>query len=147
MRSGFSLLEILLALAILGGALTVLSQIAGTGTDAALEARDLAIARVICQSKLAEVMLTTATPQTVVSTPVESIDSGSLTPFFYSVDVLPGQLDGLLSIRVQVQAMNPNSNTPRVTYSLVRWMVDPALGLEEAEAAAKAEAEALAGEV
>lgn len=144
MRHAFSLLEILLALAILGGSLAVLSQIAGTGIDAAREARDLVLARVICQSKLSEAMLTGTTPQAVVSTPVEDVDSQSLTPFFYSIEVVPGQLEGLLAIRVEVQAMNPDTNTPLVTYSLVRWMIDPALGLEEAEAAEKAEAEALA---
>jgi len=52
-RSGFSLLEILLALSILGGSLAVLSQIAEIGTSAAREARELSVCRMLCQSKLA----------------------------------------------------------------------------------------------
>ncbi len=44
-RSGFSLLEILLALAILGGSLAILSRIVDTGAGAAREARDLSVAR------------------------------------------------------------------------------------------------------
>lgn len=134
MRRGFSLLEIMLALAILGGSLAVLSQIASSGVDAAREARDLAMARIICQAKLSETLLTGITPQTVVGAPVESIDSQSLTTFNYSVEVVPGQMAGLLSVRVTVEAMDENSGTPRVSYSLVRLMVDPALGLESAEA-------------
>ncbi len=146
-RRGFSLLEILLALAILGGSMAVLSQIASTGVDAAREARDLSMARIICQSKLSEAMLTGTTPVSITTAPVASIDSQSLTEFVYSVEVMPGQLDGLLSIRVQVDALDSDSGTPLVSFSLVRWMIDPSLGLEEAEAEEAAAAEAAAGGV
>ena len=79
-RSGFSLLEMLLALAILGGSLAVLSQIATTGTDAAREARDLALARLLCQSKLSETLLQDITPTSIPSAPAEVFDSNSTTP-------------------------------------------------------------------
>lgn len=136
-RDGFSLLEILLALAILGGAMAVLSQIAETGTSAAREARDLSVARLLCQSKLSETLLDAASgisPQTVIDAPLEAFDSGSLTTFNYSVEVQPGQLDGLLNLRVTVTAVNPSGGAPLATYSLTRWMIDPLLGLEAAEA-------------
>jgi general secretion pathway protein I len=133
-RQAFSLLEILLALAILGGALTVLSQIASTGVDAAREARDLVMARMICQAKLSELLIATTVPQSVASLPVQSIDSGSVTDFVYSVEIQPGQLDGLLVVHVQVDAVNPNGGAPLVSYALDRWMVDPSLDLEGAEA-------------
>ena len=55
-RRGFSLLEILLALAFLGGSLAILSRIVDTGISAAREARDLSIARMIW-AKLSEVLL------------------------------------------------------------------------------------------
>lgn len=136
-RSGFSLMEILLALAILGGSLALLSRIADTGITAAREARDLSVARMLCQSKLSELLLDSSAgivPLSVPSTLVESFDSQSTTPFSYSVDVGPTPLDGLLMIRVTVEALNPNGGPSLARYSLVRWMVDPALGLEEAEA-------------
>jgi prepilin-type N-terminal cleavage/methylation domain-containing protein len=139
-RDGFSLLEILLALAILGGSLALLSRIAETGTMAAREARDLSIARILCQTKLSQLLLDSSsgiTPQSVPSTPLESFDSQSTTPFVYSMDVQPATLNGLLVIRVTVEAQNPNGGPPLARYSLSRWMVDPALGLEEAEEAEK----------
>ncbi len=145
-RLGFSLLEILLSLAILGGALAVLSQIAGTGGDAAREARDLVMARIICQSKLSEMLLTRTVPTSVVSMPVTSIDSESLTEFVYSIQVQPGQLQGILAVRVQVDAVNPGGGVPLVSFSLDRWMVDPTLDLEGAEAEELAAQEAAAGE-
>ncbi|TWU47200.1 hypothetical protein Poly51_49980 [Rubripirellula tenax] len=140
-RRGFSLLEILLALAILGGALAMLSQIAETGTSAAREARDLSVARLMCQSKLSETLLDAAsgiTPQTIITAPLPSFDSGSMTTFNYSIEVQPASLDGLLSLRVTVVAENPNGGSPLATFVLTRWLVDPALGLEAAEAEAEA---------
>ena len=74
---GFTLLEILLALAILGGSLAVLGTIAKTGTSAARESRDLAVARILCQTKLSEILLENISPQPVVDTPIASADSGS----------------------------------------------------------------------
>lgn len=150
-RRGFSLLEILLALAILGGSLAVLSRIVDTGISASREARDLVVARMLCQSKLSQLLLDSTAgiaPLSVPMTPVESFDSQSTTPFYYSVEVQPGQLDGMLVIRVMVEAQDPSGGQVLARYSLVRWMIDPMLGLEEMEAeeeAAREEA-ALGGE-
>ena len=147
-QHGFSLLEILLALAILGGSMAILSRIVDTGISAAREARDLANARMICQAKLSEVLLNSSsgiTPQAQPATPVESFDSQSTTPFEFSVEVQPGQLGGILLIRVVVEAQNPDGGEPLARYSLVRWMIDPALGLEELEAEEEAAREEAAG--
>ncbi len=147
-QQGFSLLEILLALAILGGSMAILSRIVDTGISAAQEARDLANARMICQAKLSEVILNSAsgiTPQTQPLTPVDSFDSQSTTPFEFSVEVQPGQLGGILLIRVVVEAQNPDGGESLARYSLVRWMIDPALGLEELEAEEEAARDEAAG--
>ena len=66
-------------------------------------------------------------------TPVDSFDSQSTTPFSFSVEVQPGQLGGILLIRVLVEAEDPDGGEPIARYSLVRWMIDPAR-LEELEA-------------
>lgn len=135
-NAGFSLLEMVLALAILGGSLAVLAQIAETGVDAAREARALATARVLCQSKLNEELLNVSAginPVTVLDSPVDSFDSQSLEDYTYSVEVSPGQLDGLLSMRVTVKALANNGEQQVAIYSLDRWVIDPLLGLEEME--------------
>ena len=145
---GFSLLEILLALAILGGSLAVLSQIAEIGTGAAREARDLSVCRILCQSKLSEVLLDTASgisPQNIMDAPLDSFDSASTMVYTYNVEVQPGQLDGLLALRVSVRALEPDSSTPIATFALTRWVVDPTLGLEQAEADEQALKEELTG--
>ncbi len=123
--AGFSLLEMLLALAILGGSLGILSQIAMTGTDAAQEAEHLAQARLIAQSQLAILLASEQTPTVVPPTPVEAMDSGSVSLYEYQVDVAAAPLTGMLALRVTVRALNPNGDTPLATFSLTRWMIDP----------------------
>lgn len=140
-RRGFSLLEIILALAILGGALAVLGQIADTGTDAAREARALAMARVLCQAKLSEVLLNASlgqTPTTVIDAIAEPFDSLATIQYSYSIEVAPAPLEGLLAIRVSVQGLDPDGGPRLAVYQLTRWMIDPALGLEAAEEEEKA---------
>ena len=146
-RHGFSLLEILLALAILGGSLAVLSQIAETGTSAAREARALSMARILAQAKMSEVLLNSTlgqTPTTVIDAQAEPFDSQATSIFIYSTEVAPAPLDGMLAIRVSVQAQNTNGGI-QANYQLTRWMIDPALGLEEAEAEEEAAKEEAAG--
>ena len=148
-RSGFSLLEILLALAILGGSLAALSRIVDIGALAAREARDLSIARILCQTKLAEVMLDAVagiSPQSVPPSPLESFDSDSLTAFSYQIEVNPAPIDGLLAIRVTVEALDSDGGPPLARHSLTRWLIDPLLGLEEAEMEEEAAAAAAAAE-
>ncbi|QDT09354.1 type II secretion system protein [Stieleria marina] len=146
-RRGFSLLEIMLALAILGASLAIIAQIADTGVDAAREARDLSLARILCQAKLSEVLLDATlgqTPQPVFEVPADPFDSASLTVFTYNVEVQPASMDGLLMIRVSAIASD-SAGSPIATYALDRWMIDPELGLAEAELEEEAAKEEAAG--
>ena len=134
-RAGFSLLEILLALAILGGSLAILSQIAYTGVSAAREARDLSMARLLAQTKLSELLLNATagqSPVPVFDQAADSFDSQSTTAFSYSIQVQPAPLDGMLVIRVSTLAVDANG-AQIASYTLDRWMIDPALALEELE--------------
>ncbi|OYP31115.1 hypothetical protein CGZ80_21625 [Rhodopirellula sp. MGV] len=136
-RRAFSLLEMLLAIAILGTSLAILAQIADTGVSAAREARALVTARMICQNKLSEELLNISagqTPTPIMESMVESLDSESMETFFYTIEIAPGQLDGLLVLRVTVEARDSEGTQRIAVYALDRWVVDPALGLEEAEA-------------
>ncbi|MEO1617053.1 MAG: type II secretion system protein [Planctomycetota bacterium] len=135
-RGAFSLLEMILALAILGTSLAVLAQIARTGVDAAREARALATARIICQNKLNELLLNVQAgqaPTTMIDVAADSFDSESSESYLYSVEVMPGQMDGLMTVRLTVKAMAGDGTEQLAIFALDRWYIDPALGLEEAE--------------
>ncbi|MCO8121980.1 type II secretion system GspH family protein [Stieleria sp. TO1_6] len=144
---GFSLLEMLLALAILGTSLAMLAQIAESGVSAAREARALASARMICQGKLSDLLLNVAggqTPATIIDAPAEAFDSETTETYQYSTEVMQGQLDGMLSVRVTVKVFAGDGGTPLATYALDRWVIDPTLGLEAAEAEEAAAREEIA---
>ena len=55
-RSGFSLLEVIMATAILLGCLIVLGDLAAVGRRHARDAEDLTTAQWLCQTKLNEIL-------------------------------------------------------------------------------------------
>ncbi|MEO1526626.1 MAG: type II secretion system protein [Planctomycetota bacterium] len=147
-RSAFSLLEMVLALAILGASLAILAQIADTGTDAAREARALVSCRMICQTKMNEELLNITygqSPAIVVDEPVTPFDSQSTETYLYSLELANGQLDGLLAMRFTVRAMGGDGSEQIAAYVLDRWVIDPLVGLEELEAEEEAAWEELTG--
>ena len=53
-RRGLSLLEVMLAIAILGGSIAVIGELIRVGTISAAKTRDLTTAQILCESTLAE---------------------------------------------------------------------------------------------
>ena len=122
-RRAFSLIEVILALGILAGAMVVLGELARQGLQHARAARDLTQAELICESKLAEITSGMVSPESVASAPVE-IDVSTSEKWLYSVDVTPVGEEGLLAIRVAVSDKNA-LDQPGREVSLTRWMIDP----------------------
>jgi len=101
-RTGFSLLEVILALAIIGGAVAVLGEAARLALRNAAYARDMARAQLLCESKLSEIV-GGVTPAEPVSRAViaRSTDSGE-PAWLYSIETTTLAEEGLLSVRVSV---------------------------------------------
>lgn len=131
-RSGLSLLEVLLAIAILGGALVVLSELVRIGARSSREARELTVAQLLCEAKLAELELAGTAPQTATKQPCETNPD-----WVYSVEVQPSDLEGLMYVMVRVEEAAPASPRP-LEFTLARWLLDPSLEADAlaAEAAA-----------
>lgn len=146
-RRGISLLEIILAIGIMGASLAALSSVVMLGADAALDAKDRVMAQMLCEQQIAEVVLNNLTPVPYSNRPL--VVPGSSTQFVASMQSQPGPIQGVLAVQVTVASDQSGGAQNPVQVSLVRWMVDPLLGLEqleaEEEAAAAAEAEAAAG--
>lgn len=132
-RRGFTLFEVLLALAILVGCLATIGELTRMGLQNAHRAAASATAQLLCESKLAEITsgITAAT-----SAPPTPLDETGL--WQYSVAVEPTADASLLVVRVTVSENLPPQQSP-VDFSLVRWMIDPQAA---ADAAATAESEA-----
>ncbi|MEZ6087982.1 MAG: prepilin-type N-terminal cleavage/methylation domain-containing protein [Pirellulaceae bacterium] len=140
-NSGFSLFEIILALAIFGIAIAALGNIVTLGAKAAIESRDLAYAQIMCQSKMAEIMLNPAGPQPIAQVSLQSNDT--LRQWEYSVVTMPAPVPGMVAVTVTVQTANVDASVTPVQYTLTRWIVDPALDLQGLEDEAAAESDEL----
>lgn len=135
-RPGISLLEVVLAIAILGGSLAALSSVVMTGADAAIDARNRSLAQLLCEGQMAQILLSNVQPVPVQDQPIASPDPS--TAFTVSVESERAPLNGLLAIRVTVSGQGADGSGQPARVSLIRWMVDPQLGLEAAEAEEKA---------
>ena len=125
-RSGLSLLEVMLALAILGGAIAVIGELMRLGMRNAEAARDLSTAQVFCEAKVNEIAAGLLPPQPIASAPIEEIANlDAAGVWLYSVDVEQVDQQGLIAVTVTVY-QDPTLEMRPVDFSLVRWMIDPA---------------------
>jgi len=69
-RTGFSLMEVILATAILLGSVVVLSELAGMGRRQSLRGRDLAEAQQLCETTLHEILTGLRPPEPVEQEPL-----------------------------------------------------------------------------
>ena len=118
-RRGLSLLEVILALAILGGAMVVLSQLINIGHTAAIDARDLSEAQILCDTKVSEV-----TAGIIPSSAVSAADITEAPGWQYSLTVDKASIEGLLVVDCTV-SQDPSQFSVPATYRLVRWIPDP----------------------
>lgn len=126
-RSGFTLLEVLLALAILVGSLATIGALAERGLRHAHRAAAVSKAQLYCESKLAELTAGIIVPAPASGAPLEADPNWT-----YSIDVTPDAVDpALLAVRVTVSE-NVAPPIPPVDFSLTRWMTDPAAAAAEA---------------
>ena len=126
-RSGFTLLEVILALAILGGAIAVLGEASRLALRSAAAARDLARAQMLAENKMAEIEAGITAPDSVdneaFDTESESLEQG--TPrWLFSISSESTDETGIISVRVTVTRDIPAAQRP-VKFSLVHFLPDP----------------------
>ena len=127
-KAGFSLLEVILALAILAGSIAVLGEASRLALKNAEISRDLARAQLLCESKLAEITTGIIAAEAVNNAAFDATTTASLDPnepaWLYSIETQPTDEDGLISVRVTVTRDLPAGQHP-IRFSLVRWIPDP----------------------
>lgn len=134
-RGGFSLLEVILALAILTGAIAVLGEALRLGMRNAQLARDLTEAQLLCESKLAEIAAGLTPADTVPPTQFDCPVGDGLTVWLYSIGLADTEEEGLNLVCVTVTQDLPTEKRP-VEFSLFRWIPDASMqALAESEAA------------
>ena len=123
-QTALSLLEVLLALAILGGTMAVIGELMRIGARNAEIARDSTTAQMLCETKMAELEIGFQPLQAVDATPVEDLEFQEDWLYSLLIEQVDGQ--GLVSVRVLVE-QNPLIYSRPVTFELTRWMIDETL--------------------
>jgi general secretion pathway protein I len=118
-RRALSLLEVTLAIAILGGSLAVIGELVRLGSRQAEEARELTTAQLLCESKMEEIVAGILAPQAVSYAPFDDDPRWS-----YSIDVASLDVRDLIQVTVTVEQAEVSREVP-LTFSLTRWMLDP----------------------
>jgi len=128
-RNALSLLEVVLALAILGAAGAMLAQSMQVATDAGLQARDQAVAELLAESKMSEVIAGAFPPnQSSDWMPVvTTVDPGK---WYFRIQSQPALVQGMLMIQVQITDDPQMQKERPQQFILTRWMIDPSLGLD-----------------
>lgn len=122
---GLTLLEVILAIAILGGCMAVIGELVRMGVRHAEEAREQTKAQLLCESKLEE-MAAGITP----------LEGASAVPFeldpewTYTIEAAALDQQGLMQVRVTVQPAESDRLQP-IFFTLTRWMLDPSLAVSE----------------
>jgi general secretion pathway protein I len=120
---GFSLLEVILSLAILGGTVAVLGEAIRLGAQNASYARDMTHAQLLCESILAEIAAGIIPLDNVRDEPVDVVVGNGAITWLYSIGWETVEEDGLLNVSVTVVQDLPNDPHP-VSFTLSRWMPD-----------------------
>jgi type II secretory pathway pseudopilin PulG len=128
-KAAFSILEVILALAILTGAMAVLGELGRLGFRNARATQDITKAQLLCESKMAEYTSGITTPQSVSGAAFDTIDQDSNTnvSWVYSVSMETIDSDGLIALCVTVTQNLPGTQHP-TSFSLTRWILDSSVG-------------------
>ena len=118
---GFSLLEVILSLAILGGAIAVLGEAARLALRNAEFTRDMARAQLLCESKLSEITSGVTSAEPIQRAIIENAAAPDEPAWLYSIEKSSLDDEGLASVRVTVARDLPAEKHP-VRFSLVRWI-------------------------
>jgi type II secretion system protein I len=120
-RGGFTLLEIILALAILAGSLAALGEVMRLAGQNAAMTRDESQAQILASSVMDELV---AGARQLVAISKGEFDFVTEPPWLYSVQIEPTAYPELVAVRVLVeQDLDPRLQPAQ--FELVRWLPNP----------------------
>jgi prepilin-type N-terminal cleavage/methylation domain-containing protein len=128
-RRGLSLLEVILALALLGVASAIMAQAMQMAATNAIAAQRQAEAELAAESVMNQIIAGVIPMQpTTTWTPVGT--SASSANWNYMLQTVPSEVQNMLGIEVSVRNAAELDATRPADLTVIRWIVDPALGLD-----------------
>lgn len=123
-RHGLTLLEVLLALAILGGALATIGELMRIGSRNAEIARDKTTAQLLAETTMSELDVGFLPLQSSGQAAVADVEYQN--DWFFSVVVEQQNQGALVSVAVTVEQNSDVYSRP-VSITFTRWMIDETL--------------------
>lgn len=129
-RRGLTILEVIISIGIFLGSATIIAQLLGTGTQAAVDGRLKSQVALLAESKMAElasgvVELSSSGSQSFDDVGDMEIDEA----FTWSAEVEDGGQNDLLSVSVTVEHKNEQDEVD-FAFTLTRLMRDPEIWLD-----------------
>lgn len=121
---GFSLLEVILAMAILFVSVAIIGELMRFGLNSARAARDKTKAILLCESLLNEIVAGITPAESFTDVPIGDIAGEEEADWICSIDVQSLDSSGLVSVTVVVRQLATNDRPP-IEVSLTRWIADP----------------------
>jgi general secretion pathway protein I len=115
---GFTLIEVILALVILGGALAIFGEVMQIANSNAVDARAETQAQLLASSVMDEIMAGVQDESPVSRQPLEVEDA---TRWLYSVEIGTSDVEGVYPLTVTVEQDLEAQFNP-VKFRLLRWM-------------------------
>jgi len=116
-RNGLSLLEVILAVAILGGAMAIVLELVSLGMKSAQAARLRSEANLLCDTKMAEISAGVLELQSYASTPIQEDPD-----WLFQCNVQESSFLGLLVVTMAVEQADVDDP---VSVQMIRYMPDP----------------------
>ena len=119
-QPGLTLLEVILALAILSLSMVAIGELIRIGTHSARDAQDLTHAQILCESKLSELVagVVPYEPTTRAQFPMDP-------DWYYTVQLEPTEEENVMVLVVTVETHIQRKNP--ISFSLVRWVPNPGI--------------------
>jgi len=118
--TGFTLLEVILALAILAGSVAILGQVMRLASRNAADAHAETRAQILAATKMDEILSGMVPQEEAVREPLDVEDT---MPWLYSVTLTDTEFEGVTAIEVLVEQELEKQFHP-TRYRLIRWMAD-----------------------
>jgi prepilin-type N-terminal cleavage/methylation domain-containing protein len=118
---GFSLLEIILALAILAGSLAALGEVMRLADQNSTLTRDESEAQILASTVMDELVAGARELLAMTQTP---FDYETELPWVYSIAIEPTAYEELVAVRVLVE-QDTDARLQPARYELIRWLPNP----------------------
>ena len=126
-RAAFTLMEVIIALGVLGMSMAAIGTLVQIGGQNALQARLLTTAQFLAESKLSEVKAGILSP--TATGPIPFPTTETMEPFQYTIRSQAIDSQGmLLSVEILVEYIQEDGSLP-LQHSITTWMIDPAVKL------------------